>query len=313
MYRSLTSLSLCFPTVLNGPPMSVKKEREAELLMARREQRSGEVICIDDWIQLLHTHTHADSVEGHLHANVNTTIPQHILANMHLQLTNEQTTLSITAALSQHLELQLLRIQQSLGSPLVISSRTHTVCAHIHTHKYFIYFPLITICPKSASHFRPIHTLTFILSLAPLDTDMKLHVCGIASHHPQWFVFRQHAPDSPRISQDRRPCIELCRLKHSAISQANPHRKLAWLFWSFRVPSTSFNLKAIFNLNALKGLKILSSFMCQTCILPWNTRYFEELFFCPYNETQWGPKQHWTSLSFIAWSENTFFRISSVL
>ncbi len=124
--------------------MSVKKEREAELLMARREQRSGEVICIDDWIQLLltppHTHTHADSVEGHLHANVNTTIPQHILANMHLQLTNEQTTLSITAALSQHLELQLLRIQQSLGSPLVISSRTHTVCAHIHTHKYFIYF-----------------------------------------------------------------------------------------------------------------------------------------------------------------------------
>lgn len=131
------------------------------------------------------THTHADSVEGHLHANVNTTIPQHIHAHMHLQLTNEQRTLSITAALSQHLELQLLRIQQSLGSPLVISSRTHTVCAHIHTHKYFIYFPLITICPKSASHFRPIHTLTFILSLAPLDTDMKLHVCGIASHHPQ--------------------------------------------------------------------------------------------------------------------------------
>ncbi|XP_008433720.2 chromodomain-helicase-DNA-binding protein 3 isoform X4 [Poecilia reticulata] len=34
--------------VLNGPPMSVKKEREAELLVNRREQRSGEVICIDD-------------------------------------------------------------------------------------------------------------------------------------------------------------------------------------------------------------------------------------------------------------------------
>uniref|UniRef100_A0A3Q4BD34 Uncharacterized protein n=1 Tax=Mola mola TaxID=94237 RepID=A0A3Q4BD34_MOLML len=33
---------------LNGPPMSVKKEREAELLFNRREQRSGEVICIDD-------------------------------------------------------------------------------------------------------------------------------------------------------------------------------------------------------------------------------------------------------------------------
>ncbi|XP_030636033.1 chromodomain-helicase-DNA-binding protein 3 [Chanos chanos] len=37
-----------FVSVLNGPPMSVKKEREAEHLMARREQRSGEVICIDD-------------------------------------------------------------------------------------------------------------------------------------------------------------------------------------------------------------------------------------------------------------------------
>ncbi|XP_076016195.1 chromodomain-helicase-DNA-binding protein 3 isoform X6 [Genypterus blacodes] len=36
-----------FISVLNGPPMSVKKEREAELLV-RREQRSGEVICIDD-------------------------------------------------------------------------------------------------------------------------------------------------------------------------------------------------------------------------------------------------------------------------
>ncbi len=189
---------------------------------------------------------------------------------------------------------------------------TYRMCAYTHTQIFYL-FSSHTICPKSASHFRPIHTLTFILSLAPLDTDMKLHVCGIASHHPQWFVFRQHAPDSPRISQDRRPCIELCRLKHSAISQANPHRKLAWLFWSFRVPSTSFNLKAIFNLNALKGLKILSSFTFQTCILPWNTRYFEELFFCPYNETQWGPKQHWNEMSFIAWSENTFFKISSVL
>ncbi|KAM3591285.1 uncharacterized protein V6R79_026058 [Siganus canaliculatus] len=37
-----------FISVLNGPPMSVKKEREAELLLNRREQRSGEVICIDD-------------------------------------------------------------------------------------------------------------------------------------------------------------------------------------------------------------------------------------------------------------------------
>ncbi|XP_044040912.1 chromodomain-helicase-DNA-binding protein 3 isoform X3 [Siniperca chuatsi] len=37
-----------FLSVLNGPPMSVKKEREAELLINRREQRSGEVICIDD-------------------------------------------------------------------------------------------------------------------------------------------------------------------------------------------------------------------------------------------------------------------------
>ncbi|XP_016526539.1 chromodomain-helicase-DNA-binding protein 3 isoform X10 [Poecilia formosa] len=37
-----------FISVLNGPPMSVKKEREAELLVNRREQRSGEVICIDD-------------------------------------------------------------------------------------------------------------------------------------------------------------------------------------------------------------------------------------------------------------------------
>ncbi|XP_029931959.1 chromodomain-helicase-DNA-binding protein 3 isoform X4 [Myripristis murdjan] len=37
-----------FISVLNGPPMSVKKEREAELLLSRREQRSGEVICIDD-------------------------------------------------------------------------------------------------------------------------------------------------------------------------------------------------------------------------------------------------------------------------
>ncbi|CAJ1086088.1 chromodomain-helicase-DNA-binding protein 3 isoform X3 [Xyrichtys novacula] len=37
-----------FISVLNGPPMSVKKEREAELLINRREQRSGEVICIDD-------------------------------------------------------------------------------------------------------------------------------------------------------------------------------------------------------------------------------------------------------------------------
>ncbi|XP_041821723.1 chromodomain-helicase-DNA-binding protein 3 isoform X3 [Chelmon rostratus] len=37
-----------FISVLNGPPMSVKKEREVELLVNRREQRSGEVICIDD-------------------------------------------------------------------------------------------------------------------------------------------------------------------------------------------------------------------------------------------------------------------------
>lgn len=37
-----------FISVLNGPPMSVKKEREAEMLINRREQRSGEVICIDD-------------------------------------------------------------------------------------------------------------------------------------------------------------------------------------------------------------------------------------------------------------------------
>ncbi|TNN71936.1 hypothetical protein EYF80_017724 [Liparis tanakae] len=29
-------------SLLNGPPMSVKKEREAELLVNRREQRSGE-------------------------------------------------------------------------------------------------------------------------------------------------------------------------------------------------------------------------------------------------------------------------------
>uniref|UniRef100_G3Q6H2 Chromodomain helicase DNA binding protein 3 n=1 Tax=Gasterosteus aculeatus aculeatus TaxID=481459 RepID=G3Q6H2_GASAC len=37
-----------FISALNGPPMSVKKEREAELLVNRREQRSGKVICIDD-------------------------------------------------------------------------------------------------------------------------------------------------------------------------------------------------------------------------------------------------------------------------
>ncbi|XP_034712879.1 chromodomain-helicase-DNA-binding protein 3 isoform X4 [Etheostoma cragini] len=37
-----------FISVLNGPHMSVKKEREAESLVNRREQRSGEVICIDD-------------------------------------------------------------------------------------------------------------------------------------------------------------------------------------------------------------------------------------------------------------------------
>ncbi|XP_023252571.1 chromodomain-helicase-DNA-binding protein 3-like isoform X3 [Seriola lalandi dorsalis] len=37
-----------FISVLNGPPMSVKKEREVEMLLHRREQRSGEVICIDD-------------------------------------------------------------------------------------------------------------------------------------------------------------------------------------------------------------------------------------------------------------------------
>uniref|UniRef100_A0A3B3RVI5 Chromodomain helicase DNA binding protein 3 n=1 Tax=Paramormyrops kingsleyae TaxID=1676925 RepID=A0A3B3RVI5_9TELE len=37
-----------FISVLNGPPMPVKKERESELLMSRREQRAGEVICIDD-------------------------------------------------------------------------------------------------------------------------------------------------------------------------------------------------------------------------------------------------------------------------
>ncbi|KAL0970274.1 hypothetical protein UPYG_G00239750 [Umbra pygmaea] len=36
-----------FISVLNGPPMSVKKEREAELLLSRRDQRC-EVICIDD-------------------------------------------------------------------------------------------------------------------------------------------------------------------------------------------------------------------------------------------------------------------------
>lgn len=39
---------VCVSLVPNGPPMSVKKEREAELMMGRREQRSGEVICIDD-------------------------------------------------------------------------------------------------------------------------------------------------------------------------------------------------------------------------------------------------------------------------
>lgn len=39
---------LLVSAVLNGPPMSVKKEREAEMFVHRREQRSGEVICIDD-------------------------------------------------------------------------------------------------------------------------------------------------------------------------------------------------------------------------------------------------------------------------
>ncbi|XP_061106034.1 chromodomain-helicase-DNA-binding protein 3-like [Conger conger] len=34
--------------VLNGTPMGMKKEREGEFLLERREQRSGEVICIDD-------------------------------------------------------------------------------------------------------------------------------------------------------------------------------------------------------------------------------------------------------------------------
>lgn len=37
-----------FVSVLNGPPVSVKKEREAEQLLSRRDQRRGEVICIDD-------------------------------------------------------------------------------------------------------------------------------------------------------------------------------------------------------------------------------------------------------------------------
>ncbi|MBN3314794.1 CHD3 protein, partial [Atractosteus spatula] len=36
-----------FISVLNGPPIAVKKEREGDIL-ERREQRSGEVICIDD-------------------------------------------------------------------------------------------------------------------------------------------------------------------------------------------------------------------------------------------------------------------------
>lgn len=132
----IINFPLCFPAVLNGPPMSVKKEREAELLMARREQRSGEVICIDDWIQHLptptheNTHTRADSVKGHLHANVNTTIPEHIHAHMHLQLTNEQTTLSITAALSQHLELQLLRAPARLW----LFPPVHIPYVRIYTH-----------------------------------------------------------------------------------------------------------------------------------------------------------------------------------
>lgn len=37
-----------FISVLNGPPMSVKKEREVDHLLSRRDQRPGEVICIDD-------------------------------------------------------------------------------------------------------------------------------------------------------------------------------------------------------------------------------------------------------------------------
>ncbi len=98
----------------------------------------------------------------------------------------------------------------------VISSRTHTTMLRIYTHKYLISFPLITICPKSALHFRPIHKLTFVLSLASLDTDMKLHVCGIGSFtSPAVICF---GPDSPQFSQDRRPCIELCWLKQTLIA-----------------------------------------------------------------------------------------------
>ncbi|KAJ8266095.1 hypothetical protein GJAV_G00125810 [Gymnothorax javanicus] len=37
-----------FISVLNGNPMGMKKEREGEFYLERREQRSGEVICIDD-------------------------------------------------------------------------------------------------------------------------------------------------------------------------------------------------------------------------------------------------------------------------
>lgn len=143
--------------------MSVKKEREAEFLMARREQRSGEVICIDDWIWPLPTSTcanrlgrtsackrkHKYSFRTHIHA--------HAPANLQFDEWT-QSTLSITTALLCHFALQLLQWNSDTHIGLV--------------------FPNTQSFSQQLSRARSTFIQSPIMSLAPLDAH-NLHACGI--------------------------------------------------------------------------------------------------------------------------------------
>ncbi len=193
-----------FPHSVERTP-HVGKEREGGRASNGTEgaaQRGGD---LHRWLNSAPPDTHADSVEGHLHANVNTTIPQHIHAHMHLQL-NEQTTLSITAALSRSLELQLLRIQQNLSSPLLFPPVHTQIFNFLSTHNYLSQISL-AFQTNPQAHVRP---------LASVPRHRHEAAC-------MWNSFTSPAvicfgPDSPQFSQDRRPCIELCRLKQTLIA-----------------------------------------------------------------------------------------------
>lgn len=168
-YRSLTSLPVCllFSYSVERAP-HVGKEREGGRASDGAEgttQRGGD---LHRWLNSAppnphtHSHTHADSVKGHLHAKVNTTIPEHIHAHMHMQF-DEWTDYPQYHG-STFTTPRVSATRNSAELTLAFGYFLPNTYVRIYTHKHFISFSLITICPKSASHFRTIHMLAFIRS-----------------------------------------------------------------------------------------------------------------------------------------------------